>query len=89
LLCRACKELLVKSPKQYFREFWALKDVSFEVKKAKPSASSVAMARGKSTLLQMICGTLNPNQRQHYKPTWPHRSVVGTRLRFQSGIHWA
>jgi lipopolysaccharide transport system ATP-binding protein len=33
-----------QKPKQYFREFWALKDVSFEIKKAKPSASSAAMA---------------------------------------------
>jgi len=32
--------------RQYFREFWALKNVSFEVKKGKPSVLSDAMAVG-------------------------------------------
>jgi lipopolysaccharide transport system ATP-binding protein len=38
------QRLVRQSPNQYFREFWALKDVSFEVKKAKPSALSGATA---------------------------------------------
>lgn len=54
------KQMLMRGSKQYYKEFWALKDVSFSIKKGETVGIIGRNGSGKSTLLQMICGTLNP-----------------------------
>lgn len=55
------KQMLMRGRHQYYKEFWALKDVSFSIKRGETVGVIGRNGSGKSTLLQLICGTLNPS----------------------------
>lgn len=54
------RKLLGRPEKKYFREFWAVKGASLEVRVGDTLGIIGRNGSGKSTLLQMICGTLTP-----------------------------
>ena len=54
------QQMLRQQPQQYYREFWALKGVTLDVKKGETVGILGRNGSGKSTLLQIITGTLAP-----------------------------
>lgn len=69
-------------PKQFFREYWALRELSFSLGRGQTLGVVGRNGSGKSTLLQLLCGTLQPSTGQVHM-----RGRVGALLELGSGFN--
>ena len=73
------KEALGFSKKKLYQEHYALNNVSFEVRKGETVGIIGTNGSGKSTILKIITGVLNPTQ--------GNVRTAGAGCRIQHGIH--
>lgn len=75
-------QFLLFGKRQYFKEFWALRDISLDVAKGETVGILGRNGSGKSTLLQIIAGTLSPTLGEVYS-----NGVLAALLELGSGFN--
>jgi lipopolysaccharide transport system ATP-binding protein len=56
------KQQVMGTARTYYKSFWALKDISFEVRRGESVGIIGRNGCGKSTLLQIVCGMTRPTK---------------------------
>lgn len=54
------KQMIWRGRRKYYEEYWALRDASLEIRRGETVGLIGRNGSGKSTFLQLVCGTLTP-----------------------------